>query len=564
MTRQTSKTPTTLQENTQRRHKRQPENALDKSTEIDDIDTESRFTILEEEDMEVDYIAERTPHKEKQTRIPPIILKKQKTLDHLASELKHLNLNFVKAENLNAGKLTQLAAKANRLNIVVLELSEVRWTGFGEHELASAQVLLHSGLLGNNAPHEKGVRFLLGPVACKSLMEWQPVSERIIVARFKAPFRNVTFVQSYASTDDAKKAFYDQLTSVMNNVHKKNIIIQLGDMNAQMGSDNRDPESVMGKQALGTMTDNGEIYTNFCEEHELIIGGSLFPHHRKNHKVTWVSSDGFTENHIDHISISRRFKSSLLNAWNKRSDDIVSDHHLLIAVLRIRIFRVKPGSERVTRRYDVKKLQNPDTKANLLPSLSMTRETHGQWNHVKSAFLGGSDDILGADAMNAARTRSTKKDKTGRWLQKEKEVKKLCKRDKQRWINDLATEAEEAARINDTRHLFQIIRKLSRKRAYREQEEQICQWFEHFKDLFTITSDSSAIDFEHHPQIARIQRISSSTPTIDEIETAIPKLTPDFRGLPEGLRHVKTRHCMAGDGKEGNTKQTAKLSQGTV
>ncbi|KAF2891537.1 hypothetical protein ILUMI_14637 [Ignelater luminosus] len=42
------------------------------------------------------------------------------------------------------------------------------------------------------------------------------------------------------------------------------------------------------------------------------------------------------------------------------------------------------------------------------------------------------------------------------------------------------------------------------------------------------------------------------------------KLTPDLRGLPEGLRHVKTRHCMAGDGKEGDTKQTAKLSQGTV
>ncbi|KAF2891536.1 hypothetical protein ILUMI_14636, partial [Ignelater luminosus] len=34
------------------------------------------------------------------------------------------------------------------------------------------------------------------------------------------------------------------------------------------------------------------------------------------------------------------------------------------------------------------------------------------------------------DAMNAARTRSTKKDETGRWLQNEKEVKKLCKRDK--------------------------------------------------------------------------------------------------------------------------------------
>ncbi|KAF2889185.1 hypothetical protein ILUMI_16988 [Ignelater luminosus] len=45
------------------------------STETDDIDTENRFTILQEEDMEADYTAERAPSKEKRTRILPIILK---------------------------------------------------------------------------------------------------------------------------------------------------------------------------------------------------------------------------------------------------------------------------------------------------------------------------------------------------------------------------------------------------------------------------------------------------------------------------------------------------------
>ncbi|KAF2905417.1 hypothetical protein ILUMI_00756 [Ignelater luminosus] len=75
MTRQTSKTPITPQENTQRGHKRQPENAFDK----------------------------KRPPKEKRTQILPIILKNKERWTTLSSELKRLNLNFVKAKNLNGG-----------------------------------------------------------------------------------------------------------------------------------------------------------------------------------------------------------------------------------------------------------------------------------------------------------------------------------------------------------------------------------------------------------------------------------------------------------------------------
>ncbi|KAF2899211.1 hypothetical protein ILUMI_06963 [Ignelater luminosus] len=280
-------------------------------------------------------------------------------------------------------------------------------------------------------------------------MEWQPVSERIIVARFKASFGNVTFVQSYAPTDDvppdAKQVFFDQLTSIMNNVHKKDIVIQLGDMNAQISSDKRELESVIRKQALGTMTDNGEICTHFRQEHELV----------------------FTEYQIDHISISRRFKSSLLDVRNKRSADITSDHHLLIEVLRISISRVKSRSERVTRRYNVKKLQNPAFVAELRSNLAMIQQTHadidGQWSHIDQEIA------------------------TGRWLQKEKEVKKLCKRNKQWWINDLATEAEEAERMN-------------------------------LRKTFTYGIFSQGQDWQ---AVARVQRISLNAPTIDEIEKTI-------------------------------------------
>uniref|UniRef100_A0A336MDX5 CSON000276 protein n=1 Tax=Culicoides sonorensis TaxID=179676 RepID=A0A336MDX5_CULSO len=192
------------------------------------------------------------------------------------------------------GKLRQLAAEAVRLRIDVLGVSETRWTSYGDKKLSSGQYFVYSGHTMVNAPHEYGVGFLLSPLAHRALMEWKPISERIIVARFKGRYRNITAVQCYAPTNQAdlslKEGFYEQLTSVFENVHKKDILLLLGDFNAQIGTDNANLECVMGKHALGEMTENGELFTEFCGVNEMVIGGSLFPH-KRNHKVSWSEQD---------------------------------------------------------------------------------------------------------------------------------------------------------------------------------------------------------------------------------------------------------------------------------
>ena len=56
--------------------------------------------------------------------------------------------------------------------------------------------------------------------AQKSLMEWSPISERIIVARFKTRIRNLTIIQCYAPVEitekDEKEEFYQQLSETIN------------------------------------------------------------------------------------------------------------------------------------------------------------------------------------------------------------------------------------------------------------------------------------------------------------------------------------------------------------
>jgi hypothetical protein len=62
-------------------------------------------------------------------------------------------------------------------------------------------------------------------------------------------------------------------------------------------------ERVIGKQGLGDISDNGERLISLCEENDLVIGGSLFPH-KTIHKLTWNSPDKRTKSQIDHIVIN--------------------------------------------------------------------------------------------------------------------------------------------------------------------------------------------------------------------------------------------------------------------
>ena len=85
----------------------------------------------------------------------------------------------------------------------------------------------------------------------------------------------------------------------------------------------------------------------------------LFPHKRV-HKATWISLDGVTENQIDYILISKRWRTSLQYVRVKRGATIASDHHLLVASLKIKLAARKPF-ENTRRNFDVMKLRDPDT-----------------------------------------------------------------------------------------------------------------------------------------------------------------------------------------------------------
>ena len=91
---------------------------------------------------------------------------------------------------------------------------------------------------------------------------------------------------------------------------EKDVTILMGDFNAKIESNNRGYKEVMGTHGIGEMNENGEMCADLCSFNILIIGGSVFPH-RRIHKATWVSPGHQTENQIDHICISQKFRRSM-------------------------------------------------------------------------------------------------------------------------------------------------------------------------------------------------------------------------------------------------------------
>jgi len=183
------------------------------------------------------------------------------------------------------GKTAQASTEMRRYNIAVLGLCETRWTQSGQIRLSTRETLLYSGHEEDNSPHTEGVGLMLSAEATASLIEWTPVSSRIVLARFRSRTRNVQIVQCYAPTNhadgDVKTDFYEQLQTTLEQRTKRDILIVMGDFNAKIGSDNVGREHVMGRE--------GQI------NETIVIGGSLF-RHKQIHKAAWISPDHHTEN----------------------------------------------------------------------------------------------------------------------------------------------------------------------------------------------------------------------------------------------------------------------------
>ena len=206
---------------------------------------------------------------------------------------------------------------------------------------------------------------MLAPEAYRTLIGWEPVTSRIITAKFTTKKKDIrlNIIQCYAPTNDAeeekKDDFYQQLQAILDRGGTKDLTILMGDFNTKIGLDNTGYEDIMGTRGLRQMNENGERFADLCALNQLVMGGSIFPH-KRNHKATGISPNHVTENQIGHICINRKFRRSWQDVRVMRGADVSSDHHLLMTTVKLRLKRFTTANSTRTR-YNVGLLRNKDT-----------------------------------------------------------------------------------------------------------------------------------------------------------------------------------------------------------
>ena len=239
-----------------------------------------------------------------------------------------------------SGRLAQVLREMEAYGLDVLGISEVRWTGQGQ-TTNNGVTILYSG---RENTHTHGVGILLSRKATDALIGWTPVNHRIITARLRTRHAKITIVQAYAPTENAqateKDNFYSQLQDTLDNTPKYDIKLLIGDFNAKLGSEERQGlQCTIGPHGTANKTnDNGERLIFVCRNNAMNIGNTFFKH-KTIHKKTWRSPDNTTQNEIDYICTSNKWRSSLRDVHVYRGTDIGSDHHLLIGKVQIRLKR---------------------------------------------------------------------------------------------------------------------------------------------------------------------------------------------------------------------------------
>lgn len=438
-------------------------------------------------------------------------------------------------------------------------LSEVRRRNSGELTTNNGNTLLYSGKPDRS---ESGVGLLMSRAVRRSLIEWNPITDRIITARIRTRARTMSIVQCYAPTDvdtcEIKDAFYDELSNTLNKVHKGDITMLMGDFNAQVGSNNTGYQRVMGKHGTGIRTDNGDRLIELCMKYNLIIGGTIFPH-KDIHKFTWKPPRGSARNQIDHICISAKWRSSLLDVRNKRGADLFTDHELVVATIQLKVMAVKPEQRSQCRpKINIENLKLAGKRHDFSTKLN---ELHEQGSlNWQTCHLEAAKQTLGVQPRTARKNwisdntwlliehrrqmkerlnQSDTPEARSQYYDIGKRVKKAARRDRRNYINKFAEEAEEAAQKYDLRALYQKIKELANGGRYNNNmpiedsngniivtaDQQRSRWRQYFEELLNgqgdATNETEAV-VEDNANTNR--RIRTGIPTKSEIVEAIKKL----------------------------------------
>ena len=123
-----------------------------------------------------------------------------------------------------------------RVNIDILGISEPKWTGMGEFNSDDHYIYY----CGQEFLRRNGVTLIVNKRVQNSILGCNLKNDRVISVCFQAKPFNITVIQVYAPTSNAKEAeveqFYEDLQGHLELTPPKDVLLIIGDWNAKVGS----------------------------------------------------------------------------------------------------------------------------------------------------------------------------------------------------------------------------------------------------------------------------------------------------------------------------------------
>ena len=134
---------------------------------------------------------------------------------------------------MNQGKLEVVKQAMERVNINILGISELKWTGMDEFNSDDHYIYY----CGQKSLRRNGVALMVNKRVQNAVLECNLKNDRIISVCFQGKPFNMTVIQVYALTSNAEESefelFYEDLQYLLELTPEKDVLFIIRDWNAK-------------------------------------------------------------------------------------------------------------------------------------------------------------------------------------------------------------------------------------------------------------------------------------------------------------------------------------------
>ena len=148
-----------------------------------------------------------------------------------------------------------------RVNIDILGISELKWTGMGEFKSDDHYIYY----CRQESLRRNGVAIMVNKTVQNAVLGCNLKNDRMISVHFQGKPFSIIVIQVYVPTRNAEEAeveqFYEDLQDLLELTPKKNVLFIIGDWNAKVGS--QEILGITGTFGLAEQNKAGQRLTEF-------------------------------------------------------------------------------------------------------------------------------------------------------------------------------------------------------------------------------------------------------------------------------------------------------------